>query len=188
MHMRIHSATARAGPGGVSDNRYQTPRGRKSVTGYAVLFHFYPIKQSQKKNQKITREEVRTMSVLLSDLLLPGWAEGSDALIGLDAVTSVTGSGDEFSLPCHTADPELFFSEDVDQITSAKQLCRGCPMVTACLEGALSRSEPCGVWGGELFEGGLVIAAKRGVGRPRTRTLDGSSTCEPLGQELVQAS
>lgn len=128
------------------------------------------------------------MSVLLSELLLPGWAEGSEALIGLDAVTSVTGSGDEFALPCHSADPELFFSDELERIARAKQLCRSCPMVAACLEGALSRAEPCGVWGGQLFEGGLVIAAKRGVGRPRTRTLDGSSTSDLLDEELVRAS
>ena len=128
------------------------------------------------------------MSVLLSELLLPGWAEGGEALIGLDAITSVTGSGDEFALPFHSADPELFFSDELERIASAKQLCRGCPMVAACLEGALSRAEPCGVWGGQLFEGGLVIAAKRGVGRPRTRTLDGSSTSDLLDEELVRAS
>jgi len=128
------------------------------------------------------------MSILLSDLMIPGWAEGSDAVIGLDGVTSVTGMGDEFSLPCHTADPELFFSEDAGQIMSAKQLCRSCPMVAACLEGALSRGEPVGVWGGELFDSGLVIAAKRGVGRPRTRTLGESSTSDLLGDELVRAS
>ena len=36
-----------------------------------------------------------------------------------------------------------------------------------CLEGALSRQEPVGVWGGELFEDGKVIARKRKAGRPR---------------------
>jgi WhiB family redox-sensing transcriptional regulator len=35
-----------------------------------------------------------------------------------------------------------------------------------CLEGALSRQEPAGVWGGELFEDGRVIAKKRKAGRP----------------------
>jgi WhiB family redox-sensing transcriptional regulator len=32
---------------------------------------------------------------------------------------------------------------------------------------ALSRQEPVGVWGGELFEDGKVIARKRKAGRPR---------------------
>ena len=39
-------------------------------------------------------------------------------------------------------------------------------MKAACLEGALDRSEPCGVWGGELIEDGAVIERKRRPGRP----------------------
>ncbi len=128
------------------------------------------------------------MSVLFSDLLVPGWAEGDSAKIGLADVTSMTGNGDEFTLPCHTADPELFFSEESVQVAIAKRMCGTCPMKSACLEGALSRAEPCGVWGGELFESGQVIAAKRGVGRPRTRTQDESSTFELQSDQLVQAS
>jgi WhiB family redox-sensing transcriptional regulator len=128
------------------------------------------------------------MSVLFSDLLLPGWAQGDGAMTGLGEVTTLTGTGDEFALPCHSSDPELFFSEDSTQVTVAKQLCGTCPMVQACLEGALSRAEPCGVWGGQLFDGGLVIAAKRGVGRPRTRTLGESSRSVSQDRELVRAS
>ena len=37
----------------------------------------------------------------------------------------------------------------------------------ACLAGALDRAEPWGVWGGEIFERGAVIARKRPRGRPR---------------------
>ena len=128
------------------------------------------------------------VSVLFSELLLPGWAEGSDAKIGLASVTSLTGDGDEFTLPCHTADPELFFSEESVQIAIAKSLCASCPMQRACLEGAISRSEPAGVWGGELFDNGKVIAAKRGVGRPRIHTQGESSTFAQEAAPLVQAS
>ena len=39
-------------------------------------------------------------------------------------------------------------------------------MRAQCLEGAISRAEPAGVWGGELFEDGRVIAKKRKAGRP----------------------
>ena len=39
-------------------------------------------------------------------------------------------------------------------------------MKAQCLEGAISRDEPCGVWGGELIEDGAVIARKRRPGRP----------------------
>lgn len=90
---------------------------------------------------------------------------------GLTNVTFVTGYADR-ALPCHTADPELFFSEDAAQIAVAKNLCGGCPVASSCLEGALSRSEPWGVWGGQLFDNGRVVAAKRKAGRPRIHTQD----------------
>ena len=106
------------------------------------------------------------MSVLFSELLMPGWAESGEK-IGLGDVTGTYDSAIAFTLPCHSADPELFFSEDEIKVAEAKSLCGGCPVRKQCLEGALSRQEPVGVWGGELFEDGKVIAAKRMPGRPR---------------------
>ena len=61
---------------------------------------------------------------------------------------------------------ELFFSESLDDIAAAKALCLECPVRSACLEGALAREEPWGVWGGELFFQGKVLAQKRKRGRP----------------------
>ena len=107
------------------------------------------------------------MTVLLSELLVPGWAEGESAMIGLDAVTGIYGDENAFTLPCHNSDPELFFSEKSEEIAYAKTLCAACPVKRECLQGALSRKEPCGVWGGELLDEGNVIAAKRLPGRPR---------------------
>lgn len=150
------------------------------------------------------------MSVLFSELLVPGWAEGPTAKIGLGDVTwafdeapvitykdykrtdnSTVGVSSEIKaseingvainnsaikspaikskavvIPCHSADPELFFSESPEVIAQAKTLCGGCPMKAKCLTGALSRAEPAGVWGGELFDDGQVIQAKRMPGRP----------------------
>ena len=103
------------------------------------------------------------MSVLFSELLVPGWA---DKKIGLDAVTGSNSDGSLFNLPCHTSDPEMYFSDDELAIAEAKLLCGGCPVRAQCLEGALSRLEPAGVWGGELFEYGLPIVRKRKAGRP----------------------
>jgi Transcription factor WhiB. len=60
----------------------------------------------------------------------------------------------------------LFFSESLDDIAAAKALCLECPVRLACLEGALARQEPWGVWGGELFFQGKVLAYKRKRGRP----------------------
>jgi WhiB family redox-sensing transcriptional regulator len=35
------------------------------------------------------------------------------------------------------------------------------------LAGALARREAAGVWGGQIFDNGEIIASKRGRGRPR---------------------
>ena len=61
---------------------------------------------------------------------------------------------------------DLFFSEQLDDIASAKAFCHACPVREACLAGALLRREPWGVWGGELFANGKVLAHKRKRGRP----------------------
>ena len=60
----------------------------------------------------------------------------------------------------------LFFSEDLLDIARAKHLCSTCPVKDPCLDGALDRKEPWGVWGGELFVNGRVLAHKRRRGRP----------------------
>ncbi|CAN5823411.1 hypothetical protein BH23ACT1_BH23ACT1_03820 [soil metagenome] len=61
---------------------------------------------------------------------------------------------------------DLFFSEDLHDIARAKHLCSTCPVRRPCLQGAVERQEPCGVWGGELFVSGRVLAHKRRRGRP----------------------
>jgi len=61
---------------------------------------------------------------------------------------------------------ELFFSEQIDDIAAAKAFCLECPVKAECLEGATVRREPWGVWGGELFVNGKIVAQKRKRGRP----------------------
>ena len=61
---------------------------------------------------------------------------------------------------------ELFFSEDLGDIVRAKSFCAECPVQTDCLEAATARREPWGVWGGELFVNGRIVANKRRRGRP----------------------
>jgi WhiB family redox-sensing transcriptional regulator len=70
-------------------------------------------------------------------------------------------------LPCRANDPDLWFAESPDDVEIAKTLCLGCPIQHLCLSGAIQRGEPCGVWGGQLFLKGAVIARKRLAGRPR---------------------
>ena len=60
----------------------------------------------------------------------------------------------------------LFFSEQLDDIARAKEICQQCPVRIECLTGALARREPWGVWGGELIWRGKVLAQKRRRGRP----------------------
>jgi WhiB family redox-sensing transcriptional regulator len=69
-------------------------------------------------------------------------------------------------LPCRT-DPELFFAESPADVELAKALCVDCPVRKTCLAGAIERREPWGVWGGELFVRGEIVARKRPRGRPR---------------------
>jgi WhiB family redox-sensing transcriptional regulator len=69
-------------------------------------------------------------------------------------------------LPCRH-EPDLFFAEAPEDIRLAKLLCEHCPVQAACLAGALRRGEPWGVWGGALFDRGMIIADKRARGRPR---------------------
>jgi WhiB family redox-sensing transcriptional regulator len=70
-------------------------------------------------------------------------------------------------LPCRAGEAELWFAESPTDVELAKALCQACPVRTECLAGALERREPWGVWGGELFQSGVVIPRKRPRGRPR---------------------
>ncbi len=60
----------------------------------------------------------------------------------------------------------LFYSEQLDDIARAKAICGQCPVRQACFDEALVRREPYGVWGGQLFFKGKVLAMKRPRGRP----------------------
>jgi len=71
------------------------------------------------------------------------------------------------TLPCRQRNPDLWFAESPTQLETAKSLCRDCPLREQCLAGALARREPWGVWGGEIVRRGVVVAVKRGRGRPR---------------------
>ena len=70
-------------------------------------------------------------------------------------------------IPCREYDPELWFAESTADVELAKSLCQECPLRAGCLEGAVAREEPWGVWGGEVFVAGVVVPRKRGRGRPR---------------------
>jgi len=93
-------------------------------------------------------------------------AEQGMAVSGIAALFSHAGGQVGLDLPC-TDDPELFFAEAPADVEAAKALCQGCRIRIACLEGALERREPWGVWGGELLLRGTIVPRKRPRGRPR---------------------
>ena len=68
--------------------------------------------------------------------------------------------------PCQDQ-PELFFDTYGRALELARKLCSSCPIREACLSGALQRGEPHGVWGGQVLLDGVVVATRRGPGRPR---------------------
>tara|TARA_B100000686_G_C16726129_1_gene937887 strand:+ start:138 stop:473 length:336 start_codon:yes stop_codon:yes gene_type:complete len=61
---------------------------------------------------------------------------------------------------------EIFFSEDLGDIAQAKRICADCPVLGPCLEAAIRRQEPWGVWGGQLLRNGRILTTKRRRGRP----------------------
>ena len=77
------------------------------------------------------------------------------------------GASARILIACQSGDPNLFFSEKPTDVASAKLLCEQCLLKDSCLNGAMARHEPWGVWGGELLDYGVIIAFKRGRGRPR---------------------
>jgi WhiB family transcriptional regulator, redox-sensing transcriptional regulator len=88
-------------------------------------------------------------------------------LTALAGLSTLTERVVDDQLPCRVNDPELFFADSPADVEFAKTLCATCPVRLDCLNGALERREPWGVWGGEWFVQGVVVPRKRPRGRPR---------------------
>jgi WhiB family redox-sensing transcriptional regulator len=107
--------------------------------------------------------------VLVRSVPLDGGAISPDQLGGeASALGSLLDAAPRagLDLPCRSGDAHLWFAEAPAELERAKALCGACPIRAECLAGALSREEPWGVWGGEIFERGAVIPRKRPRGRP----------------------
>ena len=87
---------------------------------------------------------------------------GEVPIVGPAACTQISGD--------RAARVRVFFSQDRKVIDQAKAICAGCPRRESCLEGALERREPWGVWGGELFRNGHVITNRKRHPRYRVTT------------------
>jgi WhiB family redox-sensing transcriptional regulator len=96
----------------------------------------------------------------------PNGAVSTDLLDGIDPLDPLSKLCPD-DVPCRVQDADLWFAETPSELEQAKTMCRDCPARLACLAGALERREPWGVWGGEIFERGVIIARKRPRGRPR---------------------
>jgi WhiB family redox-sensing transcriptional regulator len=106
-------------------------------------------------------KEVKQMTISVLD------RTGGTADASLGGLHDAAGAVDHELLPCRINDPELWFAETPADVEFAKTLCVDCPVRSLCLDGALERREPWGVWGGQLFLQGVVIPRKRPRGRPR---------------------
>ncbi len=112
-----------------------------------------------------------TATAPLTGGALPAPPEGGDpAAVVADLLDAAPAAG--LRLPCRSADADLWFAEAPADLERAKRLCGGCPVRAECLAGALHRREPWGVWGGEIFERGVVVARKRPRGRPSKADLE----------------
>lgn len=117
---------------------------------------YYQQQQRNDKNRSITTEGSGEMLAQLSAV-----STDSDEQFDEDVNWSLARCRDGSATMLG-----LFFSEQLDDIARAKAICALCPLVEPCLEGAIARREPWGVWGGQLFFNGKILAFKRKRGRP----------------------
>ena len=103
--------------------------------------------------------------MLISCLTEPSSVASTTAV--LEPVVDPISRRSPADLPCQLQDPDLWFADTPGELELAKAFCAACPARGACLAGALRRRERWGVWGGEIFDRGRIVARKRRRGRPR---------------------
>lgn len=64
-------------------------------------------------------------------------------------------------VPCREHDAEIWFAQTPDDVEFAKALCGTCPVVEECLTHAVETGAMWGIWGGQLFEWGVLVPKKR---------------------------
>jgi WhiB family redox-sensing transcriptional regulator len=108
------------------------------------------------------------MTMLHIDPRPPNITAGVETLVALGPSEPVTDDDWQLDASCATVENagDLFFSEELGEIAAAKRICAECPVIAPCLETAIRRAEPWGVWGGQLFYNGRILANKRRRGRP----------------------
>jgi WhiB family redox-sensing transcriptional regulator len=98
---------------------------------------------------------------------VPGHLENGECGVTSTSLLTLVIQADELAvpLPC-SGNPRLWFSDLPQDLESAKASCQSCALRRACLAGAIERAKPWGVWGGEIFENGEIVARNRPRGRP----------------------
>lgn len=77
---------------------------------------------------------------------------------------------------CRDEDPELFFpvgnsGPALAQIAEAKAVCARCPVVSQCLEWAISSGQDAGVWGGLSEDERRSLKRRRARARARNNQM-----------------
>lgn len=121
----------------------------------------WPQQQGHHATAQHTREERKSVSSHAGVMDAPPAWDTAATTRATDVLT------DELDLPCRQNPADLWFAELPEDVEMAKALCGDCPLRDQCLEGALERGEPWGVWGGQLVLQGTVVPRKRPRGRPR---------------------
>ena len=127
---------------------------------YATITdHRFDITHSGGRSADAPIDATLDVDAMFDELVADASAPTMDAPVTLRAPQARCADG-------HGTLTHLFFSDDVLDIGRAKAICSKCRLSASCLDGALERAEPWGVWGGELVENGRIVLNKRPRGRP----------------------
>ena len=144
------------------------PNGAGKTTCFNVMTGVYQATSGQvrldgKPLAKMKRHEITRLGMartFQNIRLFKSMTVLENVMVGADAHSKVGFFDALLRTPRHRRTEEV-------SLERAKELCRGCPAQDWCLDGALDRGEPWGVWGGQIVIDGAVVHNKRGPGRPR---------------------
>lgn len=74
-------------------------------------------------------------------------------------ITPLVAASATADKPCQSpeSDPADWFPETSERARRAQAACQTCPMMQACLNDAIERGMPIGIWGGSLLQNGQVV-------------------------------
>jgi WhiB family transcriptional regulator, redox-sensing transcriptional regulator len=81
--------------------------------------------------------------------------------MSIDSIISATDDTWMDRGSCLGLDPDLFFPGRGDDVEAPKAVCRGCPVMSECLEFALDNKIADGVWGATTEKERRVMRRRR---------------------------